>query len=75
MDMDVYSLRHLMAAIIVAEELKVPNMRQGDAWMSDDRMRKQFTALIENTYCIAELMLEIGDRRIISPHQYEGGGT
>ncbi len=72
MDMDVYSMRHIMAAIIVAEELKVPNMRQGDAWMSDDRMRKQFTALVENTYCIAELMIEIGDRRIMNPHKYEG---
>ncbi|MBA3858075.1 MAG: hypothetical protein C0507_14315 [Cyanobacteria bacterium PR.3.49] len=62
--MNEYWLRHVMAAIIVSEELKVPNMRQGDAYLADDRMRKQFTALIENTYCIADLMIEIGDRRL-----------
>lgn len=62
--MNEYWLRHVMAAIIVSEELKVPNMRQGDSYMADDRMRKQFTALIENSYCIAELMIEIGDRRL-----------
>lgn len=71
--MDIYSMRHIMAAIIVSEELKVPNMRHGDGYLSDDRMRKQFTALIENTYCIAELMIEIGDKRIMNPPQYEGG--
>ena len=61
--MDKYSLRHLMAAIIVSEELKVPNIRQGDAWLADDRLRKQFTALLQNTYCITDLMLELGDLR------------
>ncbi|HNB22768.1 MAG TPA: hypothetical protein PKZ32_10130 [Candidatus Melainabacteria bacterium] len=70
--MDIYAMRHIMAAIIVSEELKVPNMRHGDAFLSDDRMRKQFTALIENTYCIAELMIEIGDKRIMEPAQYKG---
>ena len=62
--MNEYWLRHVMAAIIVSEELKVPNMRQGDNYLADDRMRKQFTALIENTYCIADLMIDIGDRRL-----------
>ena len=70
--MDIYSMRHIMAAIIVSEELKVPNMRQGDPYLSDDRMRKQFTALIENTYCIAELMIEIGDKRLVVPPKYQG---
>lgn len=61
--MDLFALRHLMAAIIVSEELKVPNMRTGEAILADDKLRKQFTALVENTYCIVDLMIEIGDRQ------------
>lgn len=63
--MDLTVLRHFMASIIVAEELRVPNMRQADKYLSDDKMRKQFTGLLENTYCIVDLMIEIGDRRFL----------
>lgn len=59
--LDKYMMRHLMAAIIVSDELKVPNQRGGDQWMADDRMRKQFTQLIQNTYSVVDLMIEFGD--------------
>lgn len=61
--MDRYALRHLLAAIIVSEELKVPNQRLGENYIMDDKLRKQFSSLIENTYCIVDLMIEIGDSR------------
>lgn len=64
--MDRFALRHLMAAIIVSEELKVGNIRSGDPAYSDDRLRKQFSALIENTYCLVDLMIELGDQRTVS---------
>jgi len=59
-----YWLRHLMAAIIVADEVKVPNIRGADAYLSQDRLRKQFGAIIENTYNVVDLMLDIGDQNL-----------
>ncbi len=67
--MDKYALRHLMAAIIVSEELKVPSIRSGDAFLGHDRLKKQFTVLLENTYYITDLMLELGDQREEKPEE------
>lgn len=60
--MDRYALRHLMAAIIVCDELKVPNQRLGELIVADEKLRKQFSAIVENTYTIVDLMLELGDQ-------------
>ena len=59
--LDRYSLRHIMCAIIVGEELLVPSIRSGDPRFVDDLLRKQFTAIVSNAYIITDLMLEIGD--------------
>ncbi|MDZ4834158.1 MAG: hypothetical protein SGJ27_10315 [Candidatus Melainabacteria bacterium] len=59
-----YYLRHLMAAIIVAEELRVPSIRSGDPHFVDDLLRKQFTAMVVNTYSIVDLMFEVGDYQV-----------
>ncbi len=64
--MDKSLVRHLMAAIVISEELKVPNQRGGDAYMADDRMRKQFSQLVQNTYTVVDLMIELGE----APKQY-----
>lgn len=61
--MDKFALRHIMAAIIVGDELKLPNQRVGDAISIEDKLRKQFSALVENTYTIVDLMIEIGDQK------------
>lgn len=61
--MDKYSLRHLMAAIIVAEELRVPSIRSGDRHLIDELLRKQFTPMVMNTYFIVDLMFEYGDAK------------
>jgi hypothetical protein len=58
---DKYSLRHIMAAIIVAEELRVPSIRSGDQHLIDDLLRKQFAPMVQNTYIIVDLMFEIAD--------------
>lgn len=55
------SLRHLMAAIIVAEELRVPSIRSGDQHLIDDLLRKQFAPMVQNTYIIVDLMFEIAE--------------
>ena len=55
------SLRHLMAAIIVAEELRVPSIRSGDQHLIDDLLRKQFAPIVQNTYIIVDLMFEIAE--------------
>ncbi len=69
--LDKYSLRHLMAAIIVCEELKVPMIRPpGDPWMADERLRKQFAPLLKNTYFIVDLMFEFGDE--VKSEEYPG---
>jgi hypothetical protein len=60
---DKYSLRHMMAAVIVAEELRVPSIRSGDPHFVDDLIRKQFSPMVTNTYIIVDLMFEIGDLR------------
>ena len=64
MDANKYYVRHIMAAWIASEEIKGPNMRMDDAYSQSDRLRRQFTPLIENAYCIADLMLELGDKRV-----------
>ncbi|MBC7999789.1 MAG: hypothetical protein IAF58_17680 [Leptolyngbya sp.] len=64
--MDKSLVRHLMAAIVISEELKVPNQRGGDPYMADDRMRKQFSQLVQNTYTVVDLMIELGE----APKQY-----
>jgi len=58
---DKYSLRHIMASVIVAEELRVPSIRSGDPRLIDDLLRKQFMPMIVNTYAIVDLMFEVGD--------------
>ena len=58
---DKYSLRHLMACILVQEELRVPSIRSGDPHFVDDLIRKQFIPMVKNTYIIVDLMFEIGD--------------
>ncbi len=55
------SLRHVMAAIIVAEELRVPSIRSGDQHLIDDLLRKQFAPMVQNTYIIVDLMFEIAE--------------
>ncbi len=60
--MDRYSLRHIMAALLVAEELRVPNITSTDPYLNENALRQQFTPMIENTYFIADLMFEIGDK-------------
>ncbi len=60
-----YWLRHVMAAYIASEEIKGHSTRPDDPTMADDRLRRQFSAVIENAYCIADLMLEIGDKRLM----------
>lgn len=57
--MDRDALRHIMAAIIVAEELRVPSIRSGDQRIVDDLIRKQFSPMLVNTYIIVDLMFEI----------------
>lgn len=57
--MDKESLRHIMAAILVAEELRVPSIRSGDQHLIDDLLRKQFTPMVVNTYIIVDLMFEL----------------
>ena len=64
--MDNYWLRHVMAAYIASEEIKGHSTRPDDPTMADDRLRRQFSAVIENAYCIADLMIEIGDKRLMS---------
>ncbi len=61
--MDKYSLRHLMAAVLVAEELRVPSIRSGDRHLIDELLRKQFTPMLMNTYFIVDLMFEYGDAK------------
>jgi hypothetical protein len=56
-----------MAAIIVAEELRVPSIRSGDPHFVDDLLRKQFTAMVVNTYSIVDLMFEVGDYQVPGP--------
>lgn len=58
---DKYSLRHLMAAILVQEEMRVPHIRSGDQRFIDDLLRSQFTPMVINTYLLVDLMFEIGD--------------
>ena len=61
--MDRYSLRHLMAAIMVADELVVPNtLSSPDPYLNNQAMRARFVQQIVNAYFIADLMFEIGDR-------------
>lgn len=60
--MDKYSLRHLMTAIIVGEELRVPSINSADRHLDAHMLRTQFTPMLENAYYLADLMLEIGDR-------------
>ncbi|HEY9785843.1 MAG TPA: hypothetical protein V6D17_10610 [Candidatus Obscuribacterales bacterium] len=57
------AVRHIMAAILVQEELRVPVSRGTEPVLADERLRKQFRPLIENTYCIVDLMMEIGEGR------------
>lgn len=60
--MDRSTLRHLMAAIIVGEELRVPNViANPDPFLNEKILRSQFTAMLVNAYFIADMMLEIGD--------------
>lgn len=63
--MDNYWLRHVMAAYIASEEIKGHSTRPDDPAMADERLRRQFSAVIENAYCIADLMIEIGDKRLM----------
>lgn len=65
MDMDInkYYTRHIMAAWIASEEIRGPSMRMDDGTVPTDRLRRQFTPVIENAYCIADLMLELGEKR------------
>ena len=58
--MDILSLRHIMATLLLQDELKVPFQRGSDDASSDDRIRKQFRPLVENAYCVVDLMLEVG---------------
>lgn len=62
--MDKYSLRHLMASIIVGEELRVPSINSADRHLDAHMLRTQFTPMLENAYFLADLMLEIGDRSL-----------
>lgn len=62
--MSEYWLRHIMAAYIASEEIKGPSMRVNDGPDADEKLRRQFTPIIENTYCLVETMIEIGDRRL-----------
>lgn len=64
MDANQYYLRHIMAAWIASEEIKGPTMRMDDGSVPTDRLRRQFTPLIENAYCIADLMIELGEKRV-----------
>ena len=65
--MDRYSLRHVMAAIIVGEELRVPNITPSpDPYLNEKLLRNQFSALVENAYFITDLMLEIGDNKSLN---------
>jgi len=50
-----------MAAILVAEELRVPSIRSGDQHLIDDLLRKQFAPMVQNTYIIVDLMFEIAE--------------
>lgn len=68
--MDKYSLRHLMCAIIVGEELLVPSIRSGDPRFVDDLLRKQFSAIVSNAYIIVDLMFEIGDYQSSDQNPY-----
>ena len=63
MDINKYYTRHIMAAWIASEEIKGPNMRMDDSGAANDRLRRQYTPLIENAYCVADLMLELGEKR------------
>lgn len=65
--MEILALRNLMAAIILQEELRVPFLRGNDVVLADDRMRKQFRPMIENAYCIVDLMLEVGAYTLEAP--------
>lgn len=58
-----YWLRHFMAAYIASEEIKGHSTRLEDPVLADDRIRRQYSAIIENSYCIVDLMLEIGNKR------------
>jgi hypothetical protein len=69
--MDRLTLRHIMAAIIVADELKVPSIRAGDPFLSDERLHKQFTGMVHNAYCVVDLMLEVGESRLQQQQQYQ----
>jgi len=57
-----YWLRHMMAVYMASEEIKGPSMRTDDQF-PDERLRRQFSPLIENTYCLVETMLQVGDQR------------
>ncbi len=59
-----YWLRHLMAAYIASEEIKGHSMRSEDSAAADERIRRQFTPIVENSYAIVDLMIEVGDRRL-----------
>lgn len=65
--MDILAMRNIMAAIIIQEELRVPFLRGNDMVLTNDRMRKQFRPMIENAYCIVDLMLEVGALTLEAP--------